>query len=281
MNYQTNRLANGFIASWIILLMFLPLSLIILLSFFENNIAGMPIAHLSLRQYGTLINSIYFKIFVKSFYLAGLCTVICLCLAYPFAYIVARIESHWKQFLLLLVIIPFWTSSLIRSYAIMSLLKAKGLMNTFLISIGLIHQPLSILFSDTAVLIGLVYNLLPFMILALYVSIERIDKNLIEAATDLGASQYFLFSKVIIPLSYPGIIAGCILVFLPATSLFYIPELLGGSKSMLLGNLLENQLLLLNNWPFSAAISVSLLLILGLMLLVYKIVNKDEEYHLV
>ncbi len=254
---------------WLFIFAVLPLCLMLIASFMshdENSVAQLP---LTFENYQQLHNLVYLQIFKKSFILAGVATFFCLILGYPFAYIIARMQSNWKSLLLMLVIIPFWTSSLIRSYALIAILKAKGLINTLLLTLGIIHQPLSLLFTNTAVIIGLVYNLLPFMILPIMTNVERLDHRLIDAARDLGANRFTIFRKIIIPLTMPGIIAGAILVFLPAMTLFYIPDILGGAKSILLGNLIQNQFLIAQNWPLGSAISVMLTLILAVLVLVY------------
>jgi len=233
--------------------------------------------HLTLRHYIALIDTVYLKIFLHSFSLAGTVTFLCLVLSFPFAYILARMDHAYKGLLLLLVIIPFWTSSLIRTYAIVILLKAKGILNTALIHFGLIHQPLQLLYTNSAVLIGLIYTLLPFMILPLYANIEKLDTRLLDAARDLGASRLRMFLTIVLPLTWPGILAGCMLVFLPAMSMFYIPDLLGGAKSMLVGNLIENQFLAAHNWPSGAAVSVILTLLMGLLLLIYWYTTRGDN----
>lgn len=259
----------SFVWLWLILFALIPYLMIFLASLMHHNQQQLLSLPLTVNNYIALFNSAYLIIFEKSFYLAGSCTILCLLLGYPFAYIIAHSNPKIKNFLLLLVVIPFWTSSLIRSYAMIAMLKTKGLLNSLLLSAGIIHVPLQLLFTNAAVIIGLVYNLLPFMILPLYANIERLDNRLIDAAKDLGASKWRIFSKIIIPLSMPGIMAGSIIVFLPAMTLFYIPNLLGGAKSMLLGNLIQDQFLLANNWPMGAAISIILTLIMVLMLWVY------------
>lgn len=254
---------------WLFIFAVLPLCLMLLASFLshdEHTVAHLP---LTIQNYVQLHNLVYLQIFKKSFMIAGIATFFCLVLGYPFAYIIARIQSSWKNLLLMLVIIPFWTSSLIRSYALIAILKAKGIINSLLLGLGIIHQPLSLLFTNTAVLIGLVYNLLPFMILPIMTNVERLDHRLIDAARDLGANRFTIFSKIIIPLTMPGIIAGSILVFLPAMTIFYIPDILGGAKSILLGNLIQNQFLIAQNWPLGSAISVMLTLILAVLVLIY------------
>ena len=171
---------------------------------------------------------------------------------------------------MVLIIIPFWTSALTRTYALMAIFKLKGLLNTSLLYLGIIHDPLQILFTNTAVLIGNVYNLLPFMILPLYANIEKLDPLLIDAARDLGANRFQLFTKIILPLTMPGIIAGILLVFLPAMTLFYVSTLLGDSKQLLLGNLIQNQFLSMHDWPGGSATSIVLTVLMLLLLLFYR-----------
>jgi spermidine/putrescine transport system permease protein len=232
-----------------------------------------------LDSYAQLLNPAYCKIFIQSIYLALSCTVICLIIGYPFAFIIARSKNRYKSLLLLLVIIPFWTSSLIRTYAIMALLKAKGLINLALLSLGIIHQPLQMLYSYAAVLIGCVYDFLPFMILPLYANIEKLNSEYIEAARDLGANKFTTFIKIIIPLTMPGIIAGSLLVFLPSMTMFYIPVLLGGAKNILLGNLIESQFLAANNWPGGAAISIVITAMMCVFILIYRRTSNTKEQH--
>lgn len=254
---------------WLFIFALLPFCLVIIASFLSHSEDSMFQLPLTLGNYLQLNDSIYIRIFEKSFIIAGFCTLWCLVLGYPFAYIIARNQSRWKNFLILLVIIPFWTSSLIRSYALIAVIKAKGILNSLLIFLGIIHQPLPILFTNTAVMIGLVYNLLPFMILPIMTNVERLDNRLVDAAHDLGANKFTTFSKIIIPLTMPGIVAGSILVFLPAMTLFYIPDILGGAKSILLGNLIQNQFLIAENWPMGSAVSTVLTIILASMIGVY------------
>ncbi len=265
---------------WLFLFAMLPFCLVIAASFMSHNESQLIALQPTLQNYQDLNNAIYVRIFEKSFLMAGITTFFCLLLGYPFAYLIARMQSSWKNLLMLLVIIPFWTSSLIRSYALIALIKAKGVLNSLLIALGIIHQPLSILFTNSAVIIGLVYNLLPFMILPIMTNVERLDNRLVDAARDLGANQITTFRKVIIPLTMPGIIAGSILVFLPAMTIFYIPDILGGAKSVLLGNLIQNQFLIAQNWPRGSAVSAVLTLVLAIFILIYVRTtrgNKSEE----
>lgn len=264
---------------WLSLFALLPILLVLITSCLENDPVHLVRWQFTLENYRVLINPIYFKVFWHSFCIAGLCTLICLCLGYPFAYLLARMQSKYKSLLLFLVIIPFWTSSLIRTYAIISILKAKGLLNTVLLSLGIIHKPLSILYTPSAVIIGLVYSLLPFMILPLYANIEKLDIRFIDAARDLGANTITIFARVILPLTLSGIVGGIILVFLPAMSMFYIPDILGGAKSLLVGNLIQNEFLSAHNWPLGSAVSMVLTLSMGLLLLIYRRADKIGQQH--
>jgi len=265
---------------WLFIFALVPFGLVTIASFLSHSETHLLELPLTFIHYSELSHSIYFKIFKESFYVAGSCTLICLILGYPFAYTLARMQSRYKGLLILLIIIPFWTSSLIRSYSMITILKQKGLLNSLLIWLGLIDKPLTMLYTNTAVIIGLVYNLLPFMILPLLTNIEQLDNRLIDAARDLGANRITTFRKIILPLTLPGILSGSILVFLPAMTIFYIPDLLGGSKSMLLGNLIQNQFLVSQNWPLGSAISIVFTLLLAILLLIYWRATRDRQRNL-
>ncbi len=264
---------------WLTVFAMLPFCLVTLASFASHDDAHLLTLPATLINYIHLNNSVYVKIFKQSFYIAGICTLICLLLGYPFAYLIARMQSRFKGLLILLIIIPFWTSSLIRTYSMITMLKPQGVINSMLLWLGVISKPLTLLFTDTSVMIGLVYNLLPFMVLPLLTNIERLDNRLIDAARDLGANRLTTFRKIILPLTMPGILSGSILVFLPAMTIFYIPDLLGGSKSILLGNLIQNQFLIAQNWPLGSAISVVFTLLLAVLLIIYwrSSGNKDSQ----
>lgn len=265
---------------WLIVFALIPYGLVTLTSFMSHSDTHLAQLPFTLDNYIQLNNAIYIKIFKASFYVAGITTAICLILGYPFAYIIARMQSRFKNLLVLLIIIPFWTSSLIRTYSMITVLKPKGVINSVLMWLNIIHKPLPLLFNNTSVMIGLVYNLLPFMVLPLLTNIERLDNRLIDAARDLGANRFTTFRRVIIPMTLPGILSGCILVFLPAMTIFYIPDLLGGSKSMLLGNLIQNQFLIAENWPMGSAISIVFTLMLIALLLIYWRTTRGKEREL-
>jgi spermidine/putrescine transport system permease protein len=226
-------------------------------------------------NYLRLLEPRYLKIFINSAVLAGITTICCILAAFPFSYILSRMKTRRKSMYLLLIIVPFWTSALIRTYAIKTILAANGLINTVLLKTGLISAPFEMLYTKGAVVAGLVYTLLPYMILPLYASLEKLDNRYIEAAHDLGAGRLSTLVRIIIPLSMPGIIAGSLLVFLPALGLYYIPDFLGGAKGILIGNLINDQFRgQVLNWPFGAAVSVMLTLIMGILLVVnYKTVK--------
>lgn len=267
---------------WLGLFALIPLLLVFAASLVSHDSIHLFRLPFTLSNYQQLLSIIYGKIFIYSIKVSAICALICLVISYPFAYIVARIRNPlYRNFLLLFVIIPFWTSSLIRTYAIMAILKTKGLLNSFLLWLGIIHQPILLLYSNTAVFVGLVYSLLPFMILPLYANIEKLDNRLVEAARDLGAKNLTIFIKIILPLTMPGIIAGIMLVFLPAMTMFYIPVLLGGAKNMLLGNLIQNQFLEISNWPMGSAISVMLIALMAILIVVYWRISKNSKQELI
>jgi len=262
---------------WLIVFALLPFCLVVAASFLSHSDQQLIQPTVTLENFRTLINPFYFRIVEKSFLVAGISTLLCLLLGYPFAYLIARMKSKWKNTLVLLVVIPFWTSSLIRSYALIAIIKAKGVLNSLLLAAGIIQHPLPILFTNYAVVIGLTYNLLPFMILPIMTNIERLDDRLIDAARDLGANWLTTFTRIVIPLTMPGIMAGSILVFLPAMTIFYITDILGGARSILLGNLIQNQFLIAQNWPLGSALSTGLTVVLVSLIFIYRWVSRGNS----
>jgi spermidine/putrescine transport system permease protein len=260
--------------AWFAVFVLVPGLMVVGISFMTRDTAtffGLPI---TLAQYRELLDPVYARVLSQSFIYALNTTLLCLFISYPFAWMLSRSPEHRRPLLLIMVIIPFWTSSLIRTYALVILMKANGIINTLLMNTGIVSEPVSLLYTDFAVYVGLVYSLLPFMVLPLYAVMEKMDVRLMEAARDLGASGFQVFFRVVLPLSLPGVMAGCIMVFLPAMGLFYVPDLLGGAKTMLMGNFIKNQFLTAMNWPFGSAASVFLLLVMGLMLIVYFILSR-------
>ncbi len=267
-----------FIFIWLGLMVFVPNLLVLLASFLSKDETYFLSLPLNLRNYAALADTVLFSVILKSLNIAFFTTLFCLLVGYPFAYFIARAPKEWRSLFLMLIIVPFWTNSLIRNYALISILSTNGLLNGFLMKIGVISQPVQILYSDWAVFIGMSYTLLPFMILPLYATLEKLDKNLLEAARDLGAGSFGTFFKIVIPLSMPGVVAGCIMVFLPALSLFYVSDILGGANSMVIGSVIRNKFMIARDWPVGSAISVVLtVFMLFLLRFYYKSGNSEQE----
>ena len=215
-------------------------------------------------------DALYFNAYVSSVVIAGISTVLTLLVGYPIAYGMARAPVSMRPTLLMLVILPFWTSFLIRVYAWIGILKPEGLLNQFLLGVGVISEPLIILNTYTAIFIGIVYSYLPFMVLPLYSTLEKMDNSLIEAANDLGCTPISAFWKITFPLSLPGVIAGCLLVFIPAVGEFVIPDLLGGSQTLMIGRTLWNEFFNNRDWPVASAVATILLLVLVIPIVLFQ-----------
>lgn len=269
------------ITGWLVLFVMIPNIMIIGTSFLTRDEANLIEVTFTLDNYVRLADPLYFKVLMHSFYMAIIATILCLIIGYPFAYIVAKMPEKWRPFMLFLVIVPFWTNSLIRTYGLKIVLGAQGVLNKSLLALDIIDKPLRIMYTETAVMIGLVYILLPFMILPLYSAIEKLDDTYLEAAKDLGANKLQTLLKVVLPLTMPGIIGGCLLVLLPALGMFYISDLLGGAKNLLIGNVIKSQVLNARDWPFGAATSIALTVAMAIMLYAYyragKLLNKKVE----
>jgi spermidine/putrescine transport system permease protein len=220
------------------------------------------------ENYQRLFDSLYLTILGRSFLMATAATALCLLLAFPAALFISRAPRH-KNLYLQLVMLPFWTSFLVRTYAWIFLLRDTGLFNTTLQALGIIHDPLPLLYNDGAVLLGLVYGYLPFMVLPIYATLERLDPSLVEAAADLGARPLTTVFHVVVPLSRPGIVAGSILVFIPCLGAYLTPDLLGGGRTVLVGNLVQNQFTTARDWPFGAAVSIALMAIVTALLVLF------------
>ena len=234
----------------------LPLAYLLAVSFAQRSPYGTVQWVLGLGNYGRAFQPLYLEIYWRSCAIALFTTALCAVLSYPVAYTLAlRVSARWKSTLLLLVVIPFWTSFLIRTYAWMVILRAEGLINNLLLDLHLIHEPLRLLYTPLAVLIGLVYGELPFMILPLYAVLERMDRSLLEAAQDLGANRWRTFWKVTLPLSAPGLVAGGLLVFIASLGAFITPDLLGGARTLMVGNLIQNQFAVVRDQPFGSAVA--------------------------
>ncbi|RJX72783.1 spermidine/putrescine ABC transporter permease PotB [Vibrio sinensis] len=281
---QKLNLQNAIIAlivSWLTLFVLIPNLMIIGTSFLTRDEANLIELTFTFDNYLRLLDPLYGKVMMHSFYMAIIATLLCLVIGYPFAYIVAKMPEKWRPFMLFLVIVPFWTNSLIRTYGLKIVLGTQGILNKSLLAMDIIDKPLRIMYTETAVMIGLVYILLPFMILPLYSAIEKLDNTYIEAARDLGANKWQTLTRVVLPLTMPGIIGGCLLVLLPALGMFYISDLLGGAKNLLIGNVIKSQVLNARDWPFGAATSIALTIAMAIMLYAYyragKLLNRKVE----
>ncbi|MCP4009259.1 MAG: ABC transporter permease subunit [Proteobacteria bacterium] len=269
---------------WLLLFFLFPFAIVLKLSFSEIAIAIPPYSplwswvdgiylkiQLSFESYQLLFeDALYIKAYLNSLKIATISTILTLLIGYPMAYGMVRAPAQWRTTLLMLVILPFWTSFLIRVYAWIGILKNEGLLNLLLLKLGIISDPLTMLNTDFAVYIGIVYSYLPFMVLPLYANLEKLDGSLLEAASDLGCRPIKAFWAVTIPLSIPGIVAGCFLVFIPAVGEFVIPDLLGGSDTLMIGKTLWVEFFNNRDWPLASAVAVLLLLILIIPIVLFQ-----------
>ena len=280
-NNKFQKITVAIIFSWLIFFVLIPNLLVLTVSFLTRDGSDFYALPFTLDNYANLFNPLYAQVVWNSLYMSGIATIICLLIGYPFAFMISKINPKYRPFLLFLVVLPFWTNSLIRIYGMKVFLGVKGVLNTMLMDMGILSEPIRILNTEVAVIIGLVYLLLPFMILPLYSAIEKLDGRLLEVARDLGANAVQRFFRVILPLTMPGIVAGCLLVLLPAMGMFYVADLLGGAKVLLVGNVIKSEFLISRNWPFGSAISIGLTILMALLIFVYyranKLLNKKVE----
>ena len=246
---------------WMGLFFLAPLALVFAISFASRGTYGGIVWEFTAANYLDLWHPLYGKILGQSLWYASLTTAICFVLGFPLAYMIARSPARWQPVLLLLVMLPFWTNFLVRTYAWMIVLRQDGLVNGLLRALGIVDAPLELLYTPTAVVIGLVYGYLPFMVLPLYVAVGRLDPRLVGAAWDLYASRWAIFTRVVVPLTMPGIVGGCVLVFIPSIGSFITPDLLGGARSMMIGNLIQHEYLVVRDWPLGSAVSFVLMAI--------------------
>lgn len=251
-----------------------PSCVILLYSLLTRGAYGGVELPFTLENYARLADPLYAIIFLRSFWIAAVATILCLILGFPLGLFIAR-SGRRKNIFLMLVILPFWTSFLIRTYAWMFLLRDTGLINTLLLKSGIIHDPLPMLYNSGAVILGLVYGFLPFSVLPLYATIERLDPHLLEAAADLGSKPWTTLWRVTIPLCAPGIRAAAILVFVPCLGTYLTSDLLGGSKTILIGNLVQNQFTASRDWPFGASVSAAMMILA--VALLFAVRRRGEE----
>jgi putrescine transport system permease protein len=269
---------------WLLVFFLIPFIIVLKISFSSSQIAMPPyepLLHwtgekilqikLNLGNFAFLVeDDLYWRAYLNSIKVAAVSTVFCLLLGYPIAYAIARSDASVRNILMLLIVLPFWTSFLLRVYAWIGILKNNGLLNNFLLSIGVIDQPIQMLQTDFAVYLGIVYSYLPFMILPLYANLEKMDLTLLEAAADLGCKPWQSFYKVTLPLSLPGIIAGCLLVFIPVVGEFVIPSLLGDPGMLMIGKVLWTEFFNNRDWPVASAVAIALLLFLVIPIMYFQ-----------
>ena len=262
---------------WLGLFFMVPLLFILAYSFGTSGVYGGITLGFNPGNYLKVFDPLYLEIVIRSFFIAGLTTLICFLLGYPLAYFIVFKGRRWRNALILLVMVPFWTSLLIRAYAWVVILGGNGIANRSLQFLGITDEPLTLIFTPQAVLMGMTYSYLPFMILPIYAALEKFDVRLKEAAKDLGASRWQTFLRVTFPLSMPGVIAGSILVFIPSAGEFVIPDLLGGSRTVMTGNLIQNQFLQARDWAFGSALAVLLaVLLLGAIMFYVRRVGTEK-----
>ena len=262
------------LVAWLLLFVVAPTIMLIVVSFAERDALGRIVYEFNLQNYARAFDWVWLKVMLLSIWYALLTTILCMALGYPVAYFIGRAPERWRTTLLLLVMVPFWTSFLIRTYAWITILSKDGLLNALLVGSGILTEPLALLYTPFAIVLGLVYNFLPFMILPIYTSVEKLDNALIEAAYDLGAGPVRAFSQVIIPLTRPGIAAGAMLVFIPSIAMFAITTLMGGGSNPTIGEVIFKQFTSGRNQPFGAALGTLLLVI---FLLALWLTNRQRE----
>jgi len=282
------RLVPGIPFLWLVLLFAVPFLIVLKISFSEVRLAIPPYSplfdghgglavHLHLSNYAFLFTDpLYVRSCLYSLQVAAISTLICLLVGYPMAYAIARSGATARNVLLMLIVLPFWTSFLLRVYAWIGLLKSNGVINNILMSLGLIHQPLVLLQTDFALYIGIVYSYLPFMILPLYSNLEKHDPTLLEAAADLGAHPFAAFRRITLPLSLPGIAAGCLLVFIPAVGEYVIPSLLGRTDQLMIGRVLSDEFFENRDWPVASAVAILILVLLVVPIVLLQRVGRRE-----
>lgn len=258
----------GPVTIWSVLFIYVPMALLLFMSFMTKGPLGIIKYEFTLENYKAIFDSVYFNVVKESVLVAFITTLLSVLMGYPFAYFMAMKKKKISGTLMVLLMIPFWTNELVMVYSFVILLNNSGLVNTFLQAVGITKEPLSMLYNNFAVIAGMLYMLLPFAVLPMYSSIEKLDKGLLEASKDLGAGPVKTFFKITLPLTAPGIFAGVILVFIPTIGYYQITDMLGGGTQMMIGNLINNQFSISRNWPFGAALSMLLAVLILVMLFI-------------
>lgn len=264
-------------ALWLFVFVAVPLIYVLCLSFCGQDEFGNAVFEFTTKNYANLFNADYLQIYLRSVLIAGATTALCVAVGYPFAYIIARTSSRHKSVFYMLVIIPFWTNSLVRVYGWKTFFSGSGWLSSVLMGLGLIDAPIDLLYTTPMTVFGMVYCLFPYMVLPLYSAIEKLDGSLIEASADLGARRSETFLRVILPLTSSGIFSGSIMVFIPCLGYFFVSDILGGGNADMIGNLIERQFQSANNWPLGAALSIMLILITIVLVRAYQRMGGDMD----
>lgn len=284
-NFKRNTLPAiamaGPVSIWMIIFVALPMLFIIYISFMSRGVFGDVVYQFSIESYTKLLDSTYFKVIIKSIRAAFITTILCLAVGYPFAYYIARKPKEIASKLIMMIMIPFWTNSLMRLNSWLLLFQTSGPINTFLQNVGVLNSPLNLVYTDFLVMIGMITNMLPFAVLPMYSSIEKLSNSLLEASADLGASKIDTFFRITLPLTFPGIFSSIILVFIPSLGIYTVTDMLGGGKVLYIGNIIKNQFGAIRNWPLGAALAVLLIAITGILIFIYTRFAKIEDMEVV
>lgn len=262
------------IVLWLLFFVLVPLVFVFGYAFMTNGLYGQIEYTFTLDNIKNVFDPLYIKVFWTTLWMAILTTILTLVVGYPYAYTIRVVSERWQRALLLLITIPFWINFLVRSYALIILLRSKGLINSLLLHLGIIKEPLQLLYNTPSVIWGMVYTLLPFMVLPIFVAIEQLDQRKIEAANDLGATPFKTFIYITLPLTMRGIFAGSVLVFVASFGMYIVSDVMGGSKVALIGNVIQNQFLSARNWPFGSALSLFLVIITIILIGLYYLATR-------
>ena len=271
----------GPVSVWMILFVTIPMIFVVYISFMSRGVFGDVVYKFSGESYKTMLDATYFKVILKSLKVAVFTTALCLLVGYPFAYFIARKPREVASKLITLIMIPFWTNSLMRLNSWLLIFQTNGPVNHILQATGLVDHPITFIYTDGLVVLGMITNMLPFAVLPLYSSIEKLDKSLLEASADLGASPRTTFLKVTLPMTFPGVFSAIILVFIPTLGIYTVSDMLGGGKVLYIGNIIKNQFGAIRNWPLGAALSVLLIVITALLIFIYTRFAKIEDMEVV
>ena len=271
----------GPVSAWMILFVTIPMIYVIFISFMSRDMFGNVVNEATIESYASILTPAYFKVILQSLKIAGITTGLCLLIGYPLAYFIARKPKDVAARLITLLMIPFWTSSLMRLNSWLTLFRENGPVNNFLMAVGIVDEPVTFIYTTGLVMLGLLTNMLPFAVLPLYSTIEKLDKSLLEASSDLGADKRTTFLRITLPITFPGLFSAIILVFIPSLGIYTVTDILGGGKVLFIGTMIKNQFGIVRNWPLGAALSVLLMLITLLLIFIYTRFAKMEDMEVV